>query len=338
MTLKQIAQEAGVSVSTASRVINSKDLTAASPRIQKQILEIAERYNYVSTSTSRKLREQATTGGLATTSIACLHARSPKPLTDPFFSTLALSLENEASKHNCTVKYTFSAVDFENPSAVKTICSKEIDGVAIIGRCDSALLSLLKENVDNLIYIGLNSSDSQCDCVTCDGFQIGYSAVKHLIDLGHTHIAYVGELINERRYTGYCSALKDNQIPIYEQYASDVILTSEGGYQGARTLLQNSPSISAIFCANNITAIGVMQAVKEAGYQIPQDISVVGVDDFEVAQFLSPALTTVQIPLDELGCTGAKILIDRINGGHLLPSATSLPHKIIERESCAPAR
>ncbi len=338
MTLKEIAKEAGVSISTASRIINSKDSTAASPDVQERILSIAEYYNYVPKNTNRKNRVRTADKRQAMRSIACLHARSPKALSDPFFSRLAHSIEEEARKNNCMVKYTFSAIDFENPSILQTLDDDKVDGIAIIGRCDSDILNRLKESYSDMIYIGLNSYDPQCDCVICDGFQISSSAVEYLINLGHRHIAYVGEVSHERRFTGYSAALAENNIPIEQNYIADVALSSEGGYQGMMALLNKTDKLTAVFCSNDITAIGVMRALKETGHNIPGDISVVGVDDIEAAQFLSPTLTTVRVPIEELGAIGAKILIDRINQGHTIPLSISIPHKIIERESCSAVR
>ena len=99
-------------------------------------------------------------------------------------------------------------------------------------------------------------------------------------------------------------------------------------------LMHNKADISAIFCANDTTALGVIHALKEKNFRIPEDISVISVDDIETAQYLSPMLTTVHIPLEELGRITAKTLIDRINGGHRLPMRISLPFYIAKRDSC----
>lgn len=93
--------------------------------------------------------------------------------------------------------------------------------------------------------------------------------------------------------------------------------------------------ITAIFCANDNTAIGAIKALRERGYRIPEDISIIGVDDIETAQYLSPMLTTVHIPTEEMGRTAAKILIDRISGGHKLPMKIVLPFYIAKRDTCA---
>ena len=101
-----------------------------------------------------------------------------------------------------------------------------------------------------------------------------------------------------------------------------------------RVPMHNKADISAIFCANDTTAIGVIHALKEQNLRIPEDISVISVDDIETAQYLSPMLTTIHIPLEELGRVTARTLIDRINGGHRLPMRITLPFYIAKRDSC----
>ena len=124
-----------------------------------------------------------------------------------------------------------------------------------------------------------------------------------------------------------------------QKNTANVKLSHEGGYQGAYRLMEAKADVTAIFCANDNTAIGAIKAIREKGYRIPEDISIIGVDDIETAQYLSPMLTTVHIPTEEMGQLAAKILIDRINGGHRIPLKLILPFHIAKRDTCAtPAR
>lgn len=184
------------------------------------------------------------------------------------------------------------------------------------------------------MYAGLNSLDAKYDQIICDGGQAAYAAVSRLIELGHKKIAYIGETDKEERYNGYCRALEHAGIPILKGYISNVKLSSEGGYQGANILFDRDCDATAWFCSNDMTAIGAMRAVKEHGLQIPEDISIISIDDIDTAQYLTPMLTTVHIPIEEMGKMAAKTLIDRIEGGHTLPMKISFPFYIAGRESC----
>lgn len=338
MTLKEIAEEAGVSISTVSRVVNHKGSNAASAAVQNQIWEIVRRTGYVPNVAAQNLKRTHAYSEVPSKAIACLFARTPHALSDPFFSQLARSIEKAAYENSYVVKYTFSAIDLQDSATLQVITDNHVEGVVVLGRCDQDILKFLKQYFHYLIYTGLNAFDVGSDRVICDGYEASQAAVNYLIEMGHRNIGYIGEMHNENRYAGYCAALSANNIPIKNSHTVDMLLSSEGGYRGAKMLLTQTKSLTAIFCSNDVTAIGAMRALKEEGYRIPEDISIIGVDDIDTAQYLSPTLTTMQIPIEELGKMAAKILIDRINGGHQVPLKISLPFKIIERESCAPPK
>ena len=169
MTLKEIAQEAGVSISTVSRVINQSNSGAASKEVQDRIWEIVRRTNYTPNSSARNLKSGKTSSGQASShSIACLFARKPDAITDPFFSQLARSIEKEAFKQNYILKYSFTAIDIQHPSTFHLITDNQVDGVAILGRCNKQLLSFLKKHFNYVIYTGLNSLNAKYDQVLCE--------------------------------------------------------------------------------------------------------------------------------------------------------------------------
>lgn len=339
MTLKEIAAEAGVSISTVSRVINKSSKSPASQEVQNRIWEIVRRTGYTPNANARQLKM----GGAPhisgpSHSIACLFARVHDAQTDTFFSSLARGIEKEAFRHNYILKYTFTAFDTGHPGIFRLISDNHVDGVAVLGRCDKQLLKFLKQYFQYVAYTGLNSLDAKYDQIICDGSQAAVTAVEHLLQLGHSRIAYVGETQNENRYHGYCSALNKAKIPLCRELTVNVPLSSEGGYRGAKEILKRNSSVHAFFCANDATAIGTMRAIKEQGLSIPEDVSLISIDDIDTAQYLTPMLTTIHIPVEEMGQMTAKILIDRIEGGHTLPVRINLPFYIAGRESCAKRR
>ncbi len=339
MTLREIAQEAGVSISTVSRVINQNNSSAASKEVQDRIWEIVRRTGYTPNSSARNLKNGAAElSSEPSHSIACLFARTPEAITDPFFSQLARSIEKEAFKQNYILKYSFTSIDIQHPSTFHLIANNQVDGVAVLGRCNKQLLSFLKKYFNYVIYTGLNSLNAKYDQVLCEGLAASEAAVEYLVSLGHREIAYVGETVDEERYLGYTAALQKHGLPLRSEYVSNVILSSEGGYSGTKALLERTRSMTAVFCPNDLTAIGAMRALQESGLRIPEDVSIIGIDDIDMAQYLSPMLTTVHVPLDEMGKTAAKILIDRIQGGHSLPMRITMPFYLAIRESCAPPR
>ncbi|MFV0465733.1 MAG: LacI family DNA-binding transcriptional regulator [Lachnospiraceae bacterium] len=334
MTLKEIANEAGVSISTVSRVVNNSGTNAASKEVRDRIWEIVRRSGYTPNSSARNLKMGHSQPRQKINSLACMFARTPNDPNDPFFSTIARGVEIEALKHDYLMKLSFSSIDINEPETSRFILNNEFSGVVILGRCDKATLKFLKHHFHYVVYTGLNSIDANFDQILCDGYEATLSVMKHLVDLGHKNIGYLGDTSLEVRYTGYKAALERYQIPFRKEYTHSIELVSNQGYQGAKELLTNCPDLTAIFCGNDITAIGAIRAIKDMGLKIPKDISVISIDDIDTAQYLSPMLTTIHIPTLEMGQQAAKTIIDRINGGHSVPLKVNLPFYLARRESC----
>lgn len=339
MTLKDIAKEAGVSISTVSRVINQKGASAASREVQDKIWEIVRKTGYSPNTAARDLKAGSIPAThKATRSIACIFARSEEPMKDLFFSALARGVEEEAFKHNYIVKHIMTFLDIDNPSTFRLITDTPVDGAAVLGRCDRQMLSFLKKYFNNVVYSGLNMLNAKYDQVICDGYQAAVSVMEKLIDMGHTNIAYIGETKNENRYEGYCATLSGHHFPLRKELIINTPMTTEGGYNGAVRLLEKTSDFTAVFASNDMTAIGVMRALQEKKLRIPKDVSLISIDDIDVSSYLTPMLSTIHIPIAELGQTAAKILIDRIEGGHRIPMKISLPFSLAMRESCAEPR
>lgn len=169
MTLKEIAKEAGVSISTVSRIINGNSPNAASKEMQDKIWSIARAGGYVPNTSAQALRQKPESYAKHP-AIACIYARSQDAQNDAFFSALTRSIEQEALKEGYIVKYSFSAYNIHNPATYSQI-----------------------------IYTGLNPLDADYDQVICAGNAVASDAVKHLISLGHKKIGYIGETKNEIR-------------------------------------------------------------------------------------------------------------------------------------------
>ena len=339
MTLKDIAKEAGVSVSTVSRVINNKGPHVARPEIQKRIWDIVGRTGYMPNENALNLkRNKKAENAKSGYSIACLFARTPESISDPFFSQLARSVEAAAYKENCHVQYSLTQIDMMQPKTLHALRDSNVKGIVVLGRCAPGLLHYLKRMFKYVSYTGLNSldeKDDKYDQVICDGKALSKTAVDYLAALGHKNIAYIGETQNEDRFTGYLDALTANGIAFDKTNVADVQLSTKNGYLGAKELLRKALGITAILCANDVTAIGAIGALRDMGVRVPRDISIIGIDDIDLATFMPIKLTSVHIPVEEMGSLATRVLLDRIEGGHKLHMKICLPFYIAERDSCS---
>lgn len=334
MTLKEIASLAGVSASTVSRVINHPGSKAASREVENRIWQIIREHGYIPNTDAKNLKLHNSRIGSLPKTIGCILARTHT--SDPFFSKITRGIEKEALRSGYIVKYIHSYQDIQDPDIQKAIRQTKVEGAAILGRPDSKTRTFLKENYSRIIYTGLNNIESEFDQITCNAYLASKTAVSYLAELGHIHIAYLGERKNEIRYRGYWDAISQLALPINRELIIDTPLSTEGGYQATKRLLSSKSRVTALFCANDLTAIGAMKAAVEAGLSVPEKLSVIGIDDIETSQYTTPMLTTIHIPMEELGIMTAKILIDRIETGKRIPMKVELPFRLIKRESCAP--
>lgn len=270
-------------------------------------------------------------------SIYCLVACSPEEVrNDPFFTQAISSVEHEALQNNYVLEYTFFAGNSENDLTMRLMQNASSDRLIIIGRFTNELFQKLRKYFKKIVYLGWNDLEVDCDGVICDGYQAVQEGIRYLHGLGHHKIGFIGTDRNEARFRGYRKAMESLNLPIIEKnIISNPALSFESGFQGLEQLLAQGMDATALFCANDTTAIGVLRACKDHGLDVPTDLSIMGMNNIETVQYVSPMLTTINIPLTEMGRVATRALVDRINGGHSLPLKIILPFHIISRESCA---
>ncbi len=336
MTLKEIARIVGVAPSTVSRVINKNDEKCAGKAVRDRIWDIVKETGYTPNKSAQNLKLSKASGEASEQkgSLACIFARTEDIHNDQFFDSIYRIAEQEAFKRDYLVQYTFSFSQLNNASTIELLEHIAVDGVIVLGRPGKGLVQFLTRQFKNIVHVGLNAQDVQIDQIICDGYKAACAAVSYLHQLGHTQIGYIGELNNELRYKGYCDKMKELGLPVIREFVTDVPLTIDGGYRGARELMSRSRRPTSAFCCNDITAVGAIKAIKEKNCKIPEEISIISIDDIEMASYVMPMLTTVSVPREEMGKMAVKILLDRIENGHRLPLKIDLPFKIVSRESC----
>lgn len=328
MSLKKIAEMVGVSPSTVSRVLNNSGSSCASPALKEQIWEAANRIHYIPDANARNLK----TGKKSSVSnykIAVILARYNFLDTDPFFRELFQSIEEALFSYSCVLH------SIENAEDTNFSLLKEADGIIILGRCTEPFLNKLTKYSRNIVGIGRNPTNYKMDEVICDGKAAAIKAMEYLLSLGHQKIGYIGDCSSESRYVGYCETLINRRIPMNYNYIFSTNQTYESGYRAMQKLLEQD--ISAVFCANDISALGAMKALSESASQTIQKnrkISVIAIDNIAASQTSSPLLTTVNIPKDDMGKIAVTILLDRIKHRHSEYLRVEFPCKIIERDSC----
>ncbi|MHC5268855.1 LacI family DNA-binding transcriptional regulator [Enterococcus sp. LJL98] len=321
LTIRQIAEMAGVSVTTVSQILNNKG-SRFSEQTRKRVLDIVNEHQYrPDFFASNLINRHSKTIGMIVPDV-----------TDFFFSKMVEGAENYLTPLGYKLILCHSQQSLEKETQLlQDLSHRSVDGVLL------ATPNLMAEGYTYgsdfyrkmpliLIDRGINQRDS--GRLIIKEYEGAYQAVNHLIQQGHRKIALLKENGSyyqlQERYNAYRHALKDAEIPYKKHYVALGDLTIEGGYQAAKQVLTN-PEITAVFCSNDAMAIGCYRAIYEAVKRVPEDISVIGFDDIELTKTLTPALTTVNQPIFEIGFTAAKFLIDAIE----FPERR-IPNKIFE--------
>lgn len=333
VTIKDIANEAGVSISTVSRILNLDKTLNVSEETRKRVLKISEEMNYV-TLKNRKNKKKIYKIGIVSSYLEL------KELNDPYFLSIRIAIEKKCSEKNIDFKSLYMA----NIINEKSSRYNDLDGIIAIGIFKDEEIKKLDDITENIIFVDSSPNEWKYDSIVID-FKNGVkSALNYLYNLGHRDIGYIGakvvphsdsngkELINYREKT-YKEFM--NEINNYkEQWVYKGDFTLEDGHNLMKEMLGLDNMPSAVFVASDPMAIGAYKAITEKGLKIPEDISIIGFDDIMTAKFLTPALTTVKVYTDFMGETALDTLIDRIGNNRELSKKIVLPVKLIVRESC----
>ncbi len=336
MSIRDIAKMAGVSPSTVSRVVNSGNVSAASPETQERIWKAVRELGYVPNQHARKLKHPDQKQRPRNHNLDCVYARVIGPYLDPFFTVLMRAAEVTAFGRGYNLRYHYSVADIQEGKMVYS--GTNSDAAVVLGRIEPHTLGMLQKWYKHLVNIGLNAvPDAQFDQVICSGYEAAKTCVEYLRSLGHKKICYVGETENEQRFRGYLDSMADLELGDMTPYVGRCLFNPTSGYDAVNQLLDSGVEFTAILCANDMNAVGAMKSLREHRLKIPQDVSLIGINDMETVCYLDPMLTTIHVPLQEMGRMGMNLLIDRIEGGHTLPLKMEIPFQLIQRESCGPA-
>lgn len=326
VTMKDIAQEAGVSTATVSHVLNGT--APISEETKKRVLAIVEKSNYEPNVAARNLRRRS--------------AKTIGLIANTIMSDLVPDMIGGANQ--CAVDRGYTLIIGEARQKVE---DQEFHQWLIKGHQVGGLLfcnNSVKE-VDYSVppefpamYLYCYSKSRPLDYVLPDSIRGGYTATRHLVDMGRTRLAYIGGTLGWKcttdRLAGFKLALDEAGIDYYPELVAYGNWRADGGYSAARKLLEGADPPDGIFVANDAMAVGVIDLLKEKGLQVPEQVSIVGYDDIPAASLTRPALTTVKLPNYEMGYAACNSLIDRIENKSSSSSWFMFECQLIIRDSC----
>ena len=338
-TISDVAQRAGVSAMTVSRVINNSGYSSreARARVEAAITELG----YVPNALARQLRSRRTK------SLALIVS----DITNPFFTTIARGVEDVAAPRGFSVMYCNTDESAEEEAKyLRVLIERQVDGVLLVpSRSTGTTFRTLRAHRMPVVVLDRRVTARHVDTVRCDSEAGAYALTRHLVSLGHRRIAVltgrrtistsVDRVAGCRRALQEAGLTLDDEFVRYGGYNFGS-LNQADGYQMAREVLAAASSRpTAIFAANNFIAFGAIRALREAGLRVPEDMSVVAFDDLPPDWVMDPFLTVAAQPAYEIGRHGAELLLNRIAGDPDAAAQTVvLPFQLIIRRSSAAPR
>jgi DNA-binding LacI/PurR family transcriptional regulator len=307
VSIKDIARLAGVSHSTVSRALHNSPLipAATAQRIQR----IARESGYTASAVARSLVTRKTQAiGVVVTSIA-----------DPFNGDLVDGIEEVANQHGYSVILATSQADpGREMTVVRSFGERRVDGILVASsRVGSLYMPMLEELKIPIVLINNQHGSDFVYSIAVDNVDGAYWATRHLIELRHRRIAYLGDRLglhsDEDRFAGFQKALVEFGVPLHEELVVYGDGKLDGAARAALDLLNTHERPTAIVCYNDMSALGLLRVAEEHGITVPDALSVTGFDDIFFAALARPALTTVRQPRRGMGRKAMKLLLAIFN-------------------------
>ncbi len=328
-TIKDVAKLAGVALSTASYAMSGDSKVSAKTR--EKVLEAARQLNYQKNGFAMDLKRSRTN------TIALILT----DLSGPYYSELIRSIQDVALSNSYDL-IACSSMGGKDSTAVRFLLEKRVDGAIVLAHniTDEILQAAGSSRFPIVVMDRLIASEGLINVVV-DGELGGYSATRYLIEKGHEHIAYISgpanSYDNALRYKGFQRAMQEAGLEEKTKWKLNGGFIREGGYKSTKMMLMQGELPSAVFYANDEMAVGGMKALEEGGISVPDDISVIGFDDIQLAEYIQPPLTTIRQPMYESGSLAGHLLFQMLNGD-TVNDFYKLKIELVERQSVLPRK
>ena len=329
VTIKDVARESGVNISTVSRALNNG--YGVNDKTREHVIAVAARLKYRPNRIARGL----VTGRSHSLGLVVSDIRNP------FFAEVARGAEDAARAGNCDLVLCNSDLDADKQMEyVQSLLEKRIDGIMMnsVSMLSQEQQAQLAGSGVPIVLLNRPASNHTFSTVCADNEAGGALAARHLLGLGHRKIAHLtgprqhGNLSDRAR--GFVRALQSAEHPVQPTVLHGKF-NFDGGAELARKLLDQHPEVTAIFAANDVMAFGVIQAVLDRGLRIPEDLSLIGFDNIQFSGIVHPPLTTVHQPKYEMGSAAVEVLLRLARDkGKQTPEHRRLGVELIERQSC----
>ncbi|MGP3778093.1 LacI family DNA-binding transcriptional regulator [Halanaerobium saccharolyticum] len=330
VTIKDIAEKAEVSISTVSKSLNDKG--GVSPLTRQKILNIAKEMGYFSFHSQANLK---------THNIAFIMSRHHIPIfNNPFYTRVIAGVEIEVETYDYNLLFsTIKLEDLKSSEIPSIVSQNKVDGLILAGAdINNEMIKAIEELKFPTVLVDNYLNSPIMDSIVSDNFSGAMQAVEYLISMGHQKIGYAGGPNSHpsfyERYKAYKLEMIENNLEINNKFIKIKDEFDQNmGKELAKSFLKEKELPTAIFAANDATAIGLLQTFNKYGVKVPDDISIIGFDNIELTAFTTPKITTISVDKEGMGQEAARKLFDRIQNPEKKSTKSVIPTELIERES-----
>jgi LacI family transcriptional regulator len=331
-TIKDVARQAGLSLSTVSLVINDRGYVSEETR--EKVLRVVKKLAYHPTRSARGLASQ-TSGNIGFVLTDDHFSQS-----EPFYTRVFLGTEFEARKHNYYILLTTVGLQFKhNGSTPRFLLERNVDGVIIAGKINEKFVEYVQSLGLPVVLVDYELRRMSLSAVLIDNRRGAALAVNHLVEAGHRDIGFIGGDIKHPSIAERFHAYKETLVEHGITPQNDFIVIDEAdtrvrnGYSAMMRMIGRAHKPSAIFAANDAMAIGCMKYIKSIGMKIPDDIAIVGFDDIDLSSHVDPRLTTVRVFKEEMGKLAVQRMVEIVESKTQTVVTTHVPVELVVRES-----
>jgi len=320
--MRDVSNASGVSLASVSRILAGDPSFQVREETRQKVIDAAKELGYAYES---NLRTNIKKVGCILNSVAEMY-------TDQYFATIFSAVDSNLQKSGYSMSSLYTAEDVEN--LAKQLYMDKLSGLIVFdAKMDLEDMMHLKKSIPHIV--GVDTTYRGIDNVAHDDYTTSALAINHLIERGHKRIAYIGggERSPHGRAFAYNYLMGSNNLPILEDYVLDCGWDPKRCYDLALNLCMRNDRPTAIFAGSDNLAISILSAINEAGLSSPADVAVASINNLDFSAYTTPSLTTVSLPMNEMGAEAANMLLRRINGHDGLPVTVQFHATLIVRSS-----
>jgi LacI family transcriptional regulator len=333
--IRDVAKAAGVSPATVSRVLNNDQTYKITDETKQNVLRAVTELGYQ--PMIRKADRNARPKAEQRFSIGCLLATTRGKYRDPYYLSILSGVEEEMERQGGVVTLIHTEQELEDPEILKRTLEAGLDGLVMMRPLEEPLLQQLRERIPHIV--GIDTGHMPIDNIEYDHFRVSRMAVEYLYQKGYREIGFIGggaghqPMKRSRRYRSYLETMRDLDLEIRPEWIMDCQWDDRKCMELVMETAKGPGLPRAIYASSDLMAIAALRALYQLNIRVPEQVAVIGMTDIEMSQYANPPLTTIHVPVEEMGRTCAKVLAERIRGDQSLPKRIILPSELVPRDS-----